>query len=93
MCNHNLNISIESLISPPLFLKKKCKENPTQDDLNQNKDKSTVIDDHMNQGKALRSLSFRKLPSQGDPDGEEKENENRQIGVEARSKNFPLQIE
>jgi len=47
----------------------------------------------MNQGKALRSLSFRKLPSQGDPDGEEKENENRQIGVEARSKNFPLQIE
>jgi hypothetical protein len=88
-----LNISIESFISPPIFLKKKCEKNHAQDDLNQNKEESTVIDDHMNQGKAIRSLSFRKLPSQGDPYGEEKEDENPHIGVDARSKNFPLQIE
>lgn len=61
--------------------------------MNQNKEESTVIDDHMDQGKTIRSFPFRKLPSQGDPDGKEKEDENRQIGMEARSKNFPLQIE
>lgn len=37
----------------------------------------------MNRGKAIRSIPFRKLPSQGDPGGEEEEDENRQIGVEA----------
>jgi hypothetical protein len=76
MCNHNLNISIASLISPPLCRKKKCKENHTQNDLNQNKEKSTVIDHHMNRGKAIRSFPFRKLPPEGDPDGKEKEDEN-----------------
>ena len=61
--------------------------------MNQNKEESTVIDDHMNQRKAIRSLSFRKLPSQGDPCGEEKEDENRQIGMEARGKKFTPQME
>ena len=59
-----------------LRIKKKCKENHTQYDLNQDKEKSTVIDQHMNQGKVIRSFSFRKLSSEGDPDGEEKEDEN-----------------
>jgi hypothetical protein len=80
-----LNISIASLISPPLFSKKKCKKNHTQYELNQNEGKSTVIDQHMNQGEAIRSFPFRKFPSQGDSDGEEKKDENRQIGMETRS--------
>jgi hypothetical protein len=58
--------------------------------LNQNKEESAVIDDHMHQGKAIRSPSFRKFPSQSDSDGEEKKDENGQIGVEARSQYFTL---
>jgi len=76
-----------------LLRKKKRYENHTQNDLNQNDEKSTVIDDHMSQGKTIRSIPFRKLPSEGDPDGEEEEDENRQIGMEARSKKFTPQIE
>ena len=58
--------------------------------MNQNKEKSAVIDDHMHQGKAIRSLSFRKLPSQSDSDGEEKKDEKGQIGMETRSEYFTL---
>lgn len=47
----------------------------------------------MSQGKSIRPFPFGKLPSEGDPDGEEEEDENRQIAMEARSKNFTPQIE
>jgi hypothetical protein len=65
-----------------LRIKKKCKKNHTQNDLNQNKEEGTVIDYHMGQGKAIRPFPFRKFSSEGDPDGKEKEDEDSQIGME-----------
>jgi hypothetical protein len=75
------------------ILEEKSKENHTENDLNQDKEKSTVIDYHMRQGKAIRPVSFGELPSEGDPDGEEKEDDNGQIGMDARSKDLSLQIQ
>jgi hypothetical protein len=61
--------------------------------LNKNDEKGTVIDDQMSQGKTIRSIPLRKLPSQEDPDGEEEEDQDRQIGMEARSKKLTPQVE
>ena len=47
----------------------------------------------MSQGKAIRSLPFRKPQPQADPNGKEKEDENRQIGMKTRGENFSFQIE
>jgi hypothetical protein len=36
----------------------------------------------MDQGKAIRPFPFRKLSSEGDPDGKKEKDENGQIGME-----------
>jgi len=81
------------LISPLLLGKKKCEENHPQNDLNQDDEKSAVIDDHMSQGKAIRPIPFGKPPSQEDADRKEQEDENRHIGMQTRGKKSSLQIE
>jgi hypothetical protein len=47
----------------------------------------------MNQGNAIRSLSFREFTTEGDPDGEEKKDENSKKSMKTGDKNFTLQIE
>jgi hypothetical protein len=76
-----------------LLGKKKRQENYAQNGLNQHNEKSTVVDDHVRQGKAICSIPFREFPSQENPEGEEKEDQNRQIAMEARSKKISPQIE
>jgi hypothetical protein len=52
--------------------------------LNQNKEEGTVINHHMDQGKVIRPFALGKLSSENDPDGEEKKDDNGEIGMEAR---------
>ena len=81
------------MMSPFLLGEKKCEEDHPQNDLNQDDEKSAVIDDHVSQGESVRPIPFRKPPSQGDADRKEQEDENRHISMQTRGKKSSLQVE